>query len=421
MAGSGHRYRAGALVELHDIAAAPDGKIYLSGYINPEPNLNPYLEVGVVGRFNADGTLDTSFSGDGFVDIFPERIYRVENGVPFFTAARGNGLTVDGNGRVLVVSTGESTSSNGLLVTRFTTSGDRDTTLGGGDGAVTLPIPGIDVDIALRTRLVPGQGGKYYTATVTEFTRPTISRVNADLSLDTTFGDRGLATAARPMYRPEAMAIDAAGNVYVAGMPSSDSVNPQALSVSRFVAESVEVSLSPSGTLFVETTDGNDTITLSRAGDQLALRRNGVDSTFAAADVKGLLVQPSDGDDAITVTVALPCTINGGGGDDTISVGDGRMSLQGGDGDDVITAGNGARVISGGRGNNRITTGTGNDTIQGGLGAGDTITTGPGGDLIQGGAGGRRLDDAATMRSYRWKREWVFVQPAPTARPPLAE
>jgi len=260
-------------------------------------------------------------------------------------------------------------------------------------------------------------------------------RLLASPEIDLSFGEGGFATVGdfhgdglllNPLLNGKVVffgagTFGAAGNVYVAGMPSSDSVNPQALSVSRFVAESVEVSLSPSGTLFVETTDGNDTITLSRAGDQLALRRNGVDSTFAAADVKGLLVQPSDGDDAITVTVALPCTINGGGGDDTISVGDGRMSLQGGDGDDVITAGNGARVISGGRGNNRITTGTGNDTIQGGLGAGDTITTGPGGDLIQGGAGGRRLDDAATMRSYRWKREWVFVQPAPTARPPLAE
>jgi uncharacterized delta-60 repeat protein len=370
-------------VEVHDVLAAPGGKIYVSGFTNL--GTSAQTEVAIVTRFNADGTLDTTFGGgDGVVDVLPQRIFTLEHKVG------GNALMVDPQGRLIVLSA--NFPPEDATLTRFTPAGARDATFGGGDGAVTLPIAGVEVGIAARTRLMPAPGGKLYiiaAEVASEF--PTIARLNPDLSLDTSFGTGGVATAARPTFDHDVSAVDAAGNIYIAGSIFPALGSTHGLAVSRYVTASVDLALSASGILSVDTTSGNDTIALRRVGDRVILRRNGVETTYAAADVKGFIVLPSDGNDAITVSFPLPCTIDGGAGNDAITVGDGEMSLRGGDGDDVIIAGMGAHFVHAGTGNNRITTGAGNDTIES-HGAGDTITTGPGGDLIQAGTG----DDSIT-------------------------
>jgi uncharacterized delta-60 repeat protein len=55
--------------DFRGLAFAADGKIYVSGHIgNPSAETDPASHV-VVGRFNADGTPDTSFSDDGFAEV----------------------------------------------------------------------------------------------------------------------------------------------------------------------------------------------------------------------------------------------------------------------------------------------------------------------------------------------------------------
>ncbi|QQR38061.1 hypothetical protein [Devosia rhizoryzae] len=55
--------------DFRGLAYAADGKIYVSGHAgNPSAETDPQSHV-VVGRFNADGTPDTSFGEDGMVDV----------------------------------------------------------------------------------------------------------------------------------------------------------------------------------------------------------------------------------------------------------------------------------------------------------------------------------------------------------------
>lgn len=55
--------------DFRGLAYGTDGKIYVSGHVgNPSAETNPEAHV-VVGRFNPDGTPDTGFGEDGFVEV----------------------------------------------------------------------------------------------------------------------------------------------------------------------------------------------------------------------------------------------------------------------------------------------------------------------------------------------------------------
>ena len=85
--------------------------------------------------------------------------------------------------------------------------------------------------------------------------------------------------------------------------------------------------------------------------------------------------------------------LHAGGGDDTITAGNGlagliNLTLDGGDGNDTITGGDGNDVLLGGNGNDVITGGRGNDNAQ--LGSGDDTfiwNPGDGSDVVDGGDG----------------------------------
>jgi VCBS repeat-containing protein len=88
------------------------------------------------------------------------------------------------------------------------------------------------------------------------------------------------------------------------------------------------------------------------------------------------------GNPAITVNGdALPDTIYGTGGNDTLNGGGGDDTIIGRGGNDTINGGAGADDIQGNDGNDTITGGTGNDVINGGAGT-DTVTDAEAGDTI---------------------------------------
>jgi hypothetical protein len=95
--------------------------------------------------------------------------------------------------------------------------------------------------------------------------------------------------------------------------------------------------------------------------------------------VAGFEVNAGSGEDSVVVSneVAIPVTMRGGAGDDTLVGGGGPDKLLGGEGND--------RLVGRG-GNDLIFGGLGNDTIYGGSGE-DSLRGGPGNDLISGGAG----------------------------------
>lgn len=103
--------------------------------------------------------------------------------------------------------------------------------------------------------------------------------------------------------------------------------------------------------------------------------------------------------DILGVTGAL--TIDGGSGNDVITVGDdGQFTVLGGAGNDSITGGRADDNLQGGVGNDTLVGGEGDDVLIAGDGN-DSISGGEGDDILEGGAGNDILDGgegADTMR-----------------------
>ncbi len=104
------------------------------------------------------------------------------------------------------------------------------------------------------------------------------------------------------------------------------------------------------------------------------------------------------GDDTVRAeTVWTPdgATVDGGGGDDWISTGDGvdpyaSYHLFGGDGNDSLSSGDGGASLSGGAGDDQLRSGGGRDTLAGG-GDDDFLSSGAGNDSLYGEAGEDKL------------------------------
>ena len=79
-------------------------------------------------------------------------------------------------------------------------------------------------------------------------------------------------------------------------------------------------------------------------------------------------------------------TVTGGNGNDVITAQSGDSSLLGGNGADLITSISGNNYLEGGSGNDVVTSGSGNDTIDGGEGN-DQLNAGTGINYIQSGSG----------------------------------
>lgn len=103
------------------VAFGPGDKIVVAGYANG-------TDFGVI-RLNDDGSLDTTFSGDGKATI-----------TLGFDAAEA--VAVDAFGRVVVGGETDAGTGSDFMVVRFTAAGLADPTFGGGDGIVTTDFAG---------------------------------------------------------------------------------------------------------------------------------------------------------------------------------------------------------------------------------------------------------------------------------------
>jgi Ca2+-binding RTX toxin-like protein len=106
-----------------------------------------------------------------------------------------------------------------------------------------------------------------------------------------------------------------------------------------------------------------------------------------APSIAGFEVNAGAGSDSVTVAraIAVPVTMRGGAGDDTLIGGSGPDKLEGGDGNDRLVGGRGDDVLYGGSGKDVLIGGRGDDVLRGG----------PGEDVLRGGRGKNDL------RQYR--------------------
>jgi uncharacterized delta-60 repeat protein len=173
-------------------------------------------------RYNADGSLDTTFNSTGIVTT------------SIGVSDRANAVVIQSNKIVVAGDTSNGTDHDFALV-RYNTDGSLDTTFnpsGTVPGIVTTDIAGFD-DVAYAVAI---QGGKIVAAGETDQNRTlyvfAVIRYNADGSLDTTFNPAGdvsgtpgiVMTAVGPYYAAaRGMDIQANGRIVVAGYSSVNS------------------------------------------------------------------------------------------------------------------------------------------------------------------------------------------------------
>ncbi|MEZ5908176.1 MAG: tandem-95 repeat protein [Hyphomicrobiaceae bacterium] len=154
------------------VALQPDGKIIVAGHFDNGTDTDVAMA-----RYNADGSLDTSFGGgDGMVTT---AISSQDD------LARRVELQADGT--ILVIGASHDSAYDDISLARYTADGSPDASFGGGDGIVTVSVPGFRFDTAIQQ-----PDGKIIVAgwsnAAPEYPFALV-RLNSDGSLDTSFGD----------------------------------------------------------------------------------------------------------------------------------------------------------------------------------------------------------------------------------------
>jgi uncharacterized delta-60 repeat protein len=149
----------------------PDGKIVITGFAIQPSNSTYHI---VLARYNTDGSLDTSFDGDGVVTI------------PISGQGSGTAVAVQADGKILMG--GSSGSPNRFTLARFNTDGSADPTFGGGIVNTQLSTSSGISSIALMpdgSIIAAGSAN----GSNSDFA---VARYNPDGLLDTTFDSDGI-------------------------------------------------------------------------------------------------------------------------------------------------------------------------------------------------------------------------------------
>jgi uncharacterized delta-60 repeat protein len=188
------------------VAMQPDGKILVAG--------NGRLGFGTPAfalvRYKANGTLDTSFSGDGKVSV---------GGIGFGSSDWGNSLKLQSDGKILVAGQSYNGNNFDFSLVRLNTDGSLDTTFSGDGKLVTSISTGDDGGQSVTVQpdgkiLVAGSSGNF---TNSDFA---LARYNKDGTLDKTFsGDGRLTTSIGPNFDyGSSIALQSDGKILVAGL-----------------------------------------------------------------------------------------------------------------------------------------------------------------------------------------------------------
>jgi len=172
--GVAQAFTAASWSSLSTLAVQQDGKIVAAGVVDPTDDSNDEIAIA---RFNADGSLDTSFGNNGIV----ETPVGSDN-------AEINTLLIQNDGKILVG--GTDADQGEFLLARYNADGSLDSSFGS-DGIV-ITAPPASADNATVYGLA--ESGSQIIAVGQDDAQMAVLRYNADGSPDTTFGLGGLIT-----------------------------------------------------------------------------------------------------------------------------------------------------------------------------------------------------------------------------------
>src|SRR5438105_2766982 len=181
-----------------------DGKIVVAGSASAGSAL-----VFAVARYLTDGTLDAGFGSSGKTTV---SFGSSKGNSPQTSDTEARSVAIQADGKIVVAGFA---GSNGALA-RLNSSGSLDSSFGSG-GKVTSSVGGPTIALALQVdgKMLIG-GSTSSRKTGLDFA---VSRYNANGSVDTTFGSGGIATADFSGFddRIRALAVDASNNIVAAG------------------------------------------------------------------------------------------------------------------------------------------------------------------------------------------------------------
>ncbi len=224
------------------VALQADGKILAAGWATAR---NGSTNVGLL-RYNANGTLDTSFGGKGSKGLVMTNV----------GGGGADAIVVQPDGKIVVA---DSNAGGLTVLARYTADGTLDTTFGSGGKLVT------NIRLASQTRMasiaLQGDGKIVLAGTVIDPATSTpefvVARFNSNGTTDSTFGSGGMVIA-HPGYTDHfgGVAIQGDGKIVVSGSESSG-YSPPALYLLRLnTAGTPDTGFGPGGILAIPSPAG---------------------------------------------------------------------------------------------------------------------------------------------------------------------
>ena len=225
------------------VAMQSDGKIVVAGNAFIDRNNNDF---GVV-RYNANGTLDTTFNGTGKATA------------DFGAHDLGHSVAVHGDGRIVVAGYSTNESEKQCALACFKANGNLDTSFNG-TGKVTTNFGG-DGDAEGQGVATQSDGKTVVVgyATVAGVQRFAVERYNTDGALDTSFGGTGRVLTAVGISGSNAtgVALQKDGKIVVAGYAVNNSGRVYDFACLRYNADgSFDQSFGDHGKVTTDVGDG---------------------------------------------------------------------------------------------------------------------------------------------------------------------
>jgi uncharacterized delta-60 repeat protein len=230
----------------HSVAIQSDGKIVVAG-----DTKNGTADSIGVARYNADGSLDTSFDVDG------KKILNFTN-TSYNDSVRS--VAIQSDGKIVVAgSSGELNEFDDFALIRFNADGSLDTNFGSGGSVVTSILGQDDIvhSVAIQSDGKIVGAGETKNGTYDEFA---LARYNADGTLDTSFGNAGgkvITNSNNNGDHSYSVAIQSDGKILLAG--ASDNTGNDDFALYRYNMDgSLDTSFGAGGKVVTAIGDGDD-------------------------------------------------------------------------------------------------------------------------------------------------------------------
>jgi uncharacterized delta-60 repeat protein len=202
--------KPGAENILNDVAVQSDGKIVAVGRVSG----NTDFYDSVVTRFNADGSIDTSFGSNGSTIV------------SFANREAFNAVAIQSDGKIVA----GGSNDGAFILARFLPDGTLDPSFGSGGKETLIITPGEDglADLAIQP------DGKIVAVGEISFGFG-IVRLNSDGTFDTTFGNGGVITRDNGTFSLyTSVALQPDGKIVAAGYPVTTIQRNDLLNIARF-------------------------------------------------------------------------------------------------------------------------------------------------------------------------------------------